>query len=88
MAWPSWLLLWVSWSIDYVDLNYFEYLFWLFLPIFVAHEIVEAYHSGCNWVSLTWLRKENAALRRRQVYLQNSGLANDLQSLLRNRSES
>ncbi|KAK0398542.1 hypothetical protein QR680_002639 [Steinernema hermaphroditum] len=36
MAWPSWLLLWVSWSIDYVDLNYFEYLFWLFLPIFVA----------------------------------------------------
>ncbi|KAK0398419.1 hypothetical protein QR680_002585 [Steinernema hermaphroditum] len=43
MAWPSWLqphvevlLLWVSWSIDYVDLNYLEYLFWLFLPIFVA----------------------------------------------------
>uniref|UniRef100_A0A8R1DIE3 Uncharacterized protein n=2 Tax=Caenorhabditis japonica TaxID=281687 RepID=A0A8R1DIE3_CAEJA len=42
VAWPEFLLphvevllLWITWAVDYIDLDYLEYLLWLLLPFFI-----------------------------------------------------
>ncbi|PIC35256.1 hypothetical protein B9Z55_014673 [Caenorhabditis nigoni] len=42
VAWPGFLqphvevlLLWITWAVDYIDLDYLEYLLWLLLPFFI-----------------------------------------------------
>ncbi|CAJ0929080.1 unnamed protein product, partial [Mesorhabditis belari] len=42
IAWPEFLrphievlLLWITWAVDHIDLEYMEYLLWLFLPVIV-----------------------------------------------------
>ncbi|CAJ0571738.1 unnamed protein product, partial [Mesorhabditis spiculigera] len=57
MAWPEWirphvevLLLWITWAVDHIDLDYLEYLLWLFLPviiIFVLPILLVIFIYGC-----------------------------------------
>uniref|UniRef100_A0A914XKQ9 Phospholipid/glycerol acyltransferase domain-containing protein n=1 Tax=Plectus sambesii TaxID=2011161 RepID=A0A914XKQ9_9BILA len=42
-AWPAWLqpyvevvVVWIAWALTYVDLQYLEYLLWLFFPLLIA----------------------------------------------------
>uniref|UniRef100_A0A0K0CZU3 Acyltransferase n=1 Tax=Angiostrongylus cantonensis TaxID=6313 RepID=A0A0K0CZU3_ANGCA len=57
IAWPEFLqphvevlLLWITWAVDYIDLDYLEYLLWLFLPIitiFVLPAFIVLFMYGC-----------------------------------------